>query len=92
VREYDDAMMHAKLACFDDGFAVVGTSNLDRQSFYHSWEVNLIVEDRDFAKRVSDAFDADFARARAVDLDVLARRSFLDKLRDRLAAILLRWI
>ncbi len=92
VREYDGAMMHAKLACFDDGFAVVGTSNLDRQSFYHSYEVNLIVEDRDFAKRVRESFDSDFARGRPIDLESLARRSFIERLRDRLAAFLVRLI
>ena len=92
VREYDAEMMHAKLACFDDDFAVVGTSNLDRQSLYHSYEVNLILEDAELAKRIRERFDADAARARTIDLPMLARRGFWERLRDRLAALLLRWI
>ena len=92
VREYDVAMMHAKLACFDDDFAVVGTSNLDRQSLYHSYEVNLILEDAELAKRIRERFDADTAKARPITLEMLAQRSFLERLRDRLAALLLRWI
>jgi len=46
VRIYEDpdAMMHAKLAAFDDRLAVVGTSNLDRQSLQHSCEVNVVFE------------------------------------------------
>ena len=92
VHEYDAEMMHAKLACFDDDFAVVGTSNLDRQSFYHSYEVNLILEDADLAKRVRERFDTDAARARTIDLATLARRSLFERVRDWLASLLLRWI
>ena len=92
VYEYDAEMMHAKLACFDEDYAVVGTSNLDRQSFEHSYEVNLILEDAELAKSIRERFDADVARARPVSLESLGRRSWLERLRDRLAALLLRWI
>ncbi|MFI5315592.1 MAG: phosphatidylserine/phosphatidylglycerophosphate/cardiolipin synthase family protein [Myxococcota bacterium] len=90
--EYDAAMMHAKLACFDTDWCAVGTSNLDRQSFEHSYEVNLIIEDAELAKRACALFDADVAAAREVSLESLGRRSLFERLRDRIAAILLRWI
>jgi cardiolipin synthase len=92
VYEHDTEMMHAKVACFDQSWAVVGSSNLDRQSFEHSYEVNLVIEDEGVAKRLRDRIDADLARARRVDLASLARRGWLDRLLDRLAAVLLRWI
>lgn len=92
VREYDAEMMHAKLACFDEGWAIVGSSNLDRQSFEHNYEVNLVLEDAGVAKRLRDRIDADLARARPVDLDSLARRGAFERLLDRLAALLLRWV
>ncbi len=92
VHEFDDGMMHAKVACFDESWAIVGTSNLDRQSFEHSYEVNLVLEDAGLAKRLRDRIDADLARARPVDLESLARRGAWDRLLDRLAAVLLRWI
>jgi cardiolipin synthase len=37
VYEYERSMMHAKAAVFDEGLAVLGTSNLDRQSLQHSY-------------------------------------------------------
>jgi len=92
VHEYDAEMMHAKLACFDETWAIVGTSNLDRQSFEHSYEVNLVIEDAGVAKRLRDRIDADLARARPVDLASLARRGTWQRLLDRLAALLLRWV
>ena len=36
VLEYQGAMMHAKVAQFDEEWAVVGSSNLDRQSLEHT--------------------------------------------------------
>ena len=92
VHEYDHEMMHAKLACFDQSWAIVGSSNLDRQSFEHNYEVNLVIEDSGAVKRLRDRIDADLARARAVDLDSLARRGGFERLVDRLAAVLLRWL
>jgi cardiolipin synthase len=92
VFEYDAAMMHAKLACFDGDWCAVGTSNLDRQSFEHSYEVNLVIEDADVAKRALDLFDADVAEAREVTLESLGRRSLFERIRDRFWAIVLRWV
>jgi cardiolipin synthase len=91
VHEYDGEMMHAKLACFDQSWAIVGSSNLDRQSFEHSYEVNLVIEDAGVAKRLRDRIDADLSRARPIDLASLARRGVFERLVDRLAAVLLRW-
>jgi len=91
VHEYDAEMMHAKLACFDDDWAIVGTSNLDRQSFEHSYEVNLVIDDAGVAKRLRDRIDADIARARPVDLASLAGRGLWERVLDRCAALLLRW-
>ena len=54
--------------------------------------MNLIFEDAGLAKTLRERFDADVARARPVSLESLGRRSWLERLRDRLAALLLRWI
>lgn len=92
VFEYDAAMMHAKLACFDTDWCAVGTSNLDRQSFEHNYEVNLIVEDAEFAKGSTALFDADAAQAREVSLESLGQRSLLERVLDGFWAIVLRWL
>ena len=92
VYEYDEEMMHAKVACFDEDFAIVGSSNLDRQSFERSYEVNLVIDDAGVAKGLRDRFDADVARARRVDLETLAQRAPLERMLDWMASLLLRWI
>jgi cardiolipin synthase len=61
-------MMHAKTAIIDDKFAMIGSYNLDERSRAKNLEVNVAVEDDDFAKHVRTWFDRDVARAQRVDL------------------------
>ena len=58
VKVYEDPrrMMHAKLAVFDDSLAVLGTSNLDRQSLDHSCEVNAVFKDPQTSKWILEHF------------------------------------
>jgi cardiolipin synthase len=92
VHEYDRVMMHAKVALFDRRWVIVGTSNLDRQSFEHSYEVNLVLEGGDVADRVGAMFRDDRAHSLPVDRASLAARGPLERLIDRLASVLLRLI
>jgi cardiolipin synthase len=89
VWEFEAAMMHAKCAVFDEARALIGTSNLDRQSLEHSYEVNLLVEGRELPGRLTRMIDDDIALSREVTSDALERRNFFERLRDRLARFLL---
>jgi cardiolipin synthase len=92
VSEYEAAMMHAKVGVFDGVWATVGTSNLDRQSFEHSYEVNLIVEGGQVPEHLRACFERDRERSRALDLSTLAARSLRERALDRLAALVLWFV
>jgi cardiolipin synthase len=85
-------MMHAKTAVFDESWAVVGTSNLDRQSFRHAYEVNLVVEGGETPPRLLESFDRDLADATEIDQQALAQRGPIERVLDRLASFSLRLI
>ena len=87
VRVYEDphAMMHAKLAAFDDRIAVVGTSNLDRQSLYHSCEVNAVVEGSEVPTWIREHFSARVLDLAPVDHGLRGAGSPLRWLADRWA-------
>lgn len=68
-------MLHAKTAIIDDEFTTVGSYNLDERSFRKNLEVNLAVEDREFARHVRSWFERDLARATRIDLATWRRRS-----------------
>lgn len=92
VHEYHAAVMHAKTAIFDGQWALLGTSNLDRQSFEHSYEVNLVVEGGEIPRRLRARFEKDVADAKRIDERWLAERGLLERVLDRLSALLLPWI
>lgn len=91
VFEYEASMMHAKVAIFDRQWAVVGSSNLDRQSFDHSYEVNVVLEG-DVVARLHETFVHAAAHSLRVDEDMLAGRSLWERWLDRASAIVLRFI
>lgn len=61
-------MMHAKTAIIDDGFAMIGSYNLDERSQTKNLEVNVAVEDEAFATYVRTWFDRDVEGAVELDL------------------------
>ena len=89
VFEYHQAMMHAKVAVFDDQWAMVGTSNLDRQSFRHNYEVNLIVEGGELPVQLRERIERDRDLSREIDEASLAARGPIERAIDRIAALLL---
>jgi cardiolipin synthase len=68
-------MLHAKTAIVDDRFTTIGSYNLDERSWHKNLEVNVGVEDRDFARHVRSWFERDLATATRVDLTTWRERS-----------------
>lgn len=92
IFEYATAMMHAKVALFDESWVLVGSSNLDRQSLERSYEVNLILEGGDVARRVAETFRDDLKQAVPLDAGSLASRGPLERACDLLAFALVRLV
>jgi len=74
-------MLHAKTAIIDDFFTTVGSYNLDERSWRKNLEVNLAVEDAEFARHVRSWFERDLQDATRIELGTwrersLARRGF----------------
>lgn len=86
VFEDGDRMLHAKLAAFDDALAILGTSNLDRQSLEHSYEVNLLIEDSAVTRWIRGHFGCATPGMNALDRAALARGGHLSRAMDHLAA------
>jgi cardiolipin synthase len=91
VFEYHQSMLHAKATVIDDSWSIVGTSNLDRQSFEHSYEVNLVIEGGTIPVQLATHFRDDMTRATLIDADHLASRGWVERVLDRLSAAVL-WV
>jgi cardiolipin synthase len=66
VWEYQPSMMHAKTMLVDDELSVVASINLDPLSLNKLEEVALVVQDRAFATKLAETFEADCTQSRAL--------------------------
>lgn len=78
-------MLHHKVASFGlSGPVVVGSANLDAQSFVHNGEVLAIIDDPEFRRRFDDMVATDTApdRARPIDHADLDSAPVLERMRS----------
>jgi cardiolipin synthase len=92
IREMHHAILHAKMATFDDELLLTGSANLDSRSFRHNLEIAVNVFDREAAAAAIAAFAPDGQRAVEVTLDEWRRRSVVDRLLERLASLWSYWL
>ena len=57
-------MIHAKTLVADGWFSKVGSTNLNFSSLAANWEIDLVVEDTDFAKQMEQLFEDDISKSR----------------------------
>ena len=68
IFEYSGPMIHAKTITADGWWSKVGSTNLNISSLGANWEIDLVAEDRDFAKKMEDLFEEDIANSREIHL------------------------
>ncbi|MCF8452437.1 MAG: cardiolipin synthase, partial [Pedobacter sp.] len=83
IYRYQKGFMHAKTIVFDCQLAMVGTSNMDIRSFDLNFEVNAIVYDREFAKKLHDTFYRDLNDSVKVDALEWEKRTAVRKLTEK---------
>ena len=70
VFEWNGAMLHAKTAVADGYFTRIGSSNLNVASWIGNCELDLVVEDEQFAERMARQYERDLANATEIVLDI----------------------
>ncbi|MFY9555844.1 MAG: cardiolipin synthase [Blastocatellia bacterium] len=90
IYEYKPSMMHAKIMIVDEGWSVVGSTNLDNRSFALNDEVNLAAFDPDLAARLHEDFAYDLAESASVSYDQWKRRSLFERAHEWLGWVLER--
>lgn len=68
VFEWNGSMIHAKTAVADGRWARVGSSNLNVASWISNYELDIAVEDEDFAHTMEAMYEQDLAQATEVVL------------------------
>ncbi len=66
VFEWNGAMLHAKTAVIDGRWSRVGSTNLNVTSWFTNWEIDVAIEDADFATAMEAMYLEDLANATEV--------------------------
>src|SRR5215213_1977862 len=69
IFEYGGPMIHAKTLVADGWWSKVGSTNLNFSSLVANWEIDLVVEDEDFASQMEELFEDDISKSREVRLE-----------------------
>jgi cardiolipin synthase len=73
VFEWNGPMIHAKTAVADGKFSRVGSSNLNIASWLGNWEMDLTIEDTNFAARMHEQYLKDLENSTEIVLNLQKR-------------------
>lgn len=84
---YRGEMLHAKTYLFDQCWSVIGSTNLDYQSFRYNDEGNVGILDVPFALQMTEVFEEDLKHSTRIDAASWRRRPFLERVKEHFFAI-----
>ena len=79
ILEYQPTMIHQKVTVVDDGLVVLGSANMNQRSLLQDDEIQLVVDDPDFAAAMSSMLDEDVAASRLVSAGDWKERGWLHR-------------
>ena len=86
------AVLHAKTAVIDGTWSTVGSANIDRRSFLHNYELNVVVLDPAFGKDMESAYAEDLRDSKEVTLEEWRHRPWSDRIKEWASRLTEYWI
>ena len=86
------AVLHAKTAVIDGAWSTIGSANIDRRSFIHNYELNVVVIDPGFGRDMENAFNEDLRSSKEVTLEEWRDRPWSDRVKEWAARLTEYWI
>ena len=86
------AVLHAKTAVIDGAWSTIGSANIDRRSFIHNYELNVVVIDPAFGRDMESAFNEDLRDSKEVTLEQWRDRPWADRVKEWAARLTEYWI
>jgi cardiolipin synthase len=86
------AVLHAKTAVIDGAWSTIGSANIDRRSFIHNYELNVVVIDPAFGRDMESAFNEDLRDSKEVTLEQWRDRPWADRIKEWAARLTEYWI
>jgi cardiolipin synthase len=90
IHTYLGQILHAKTYVFDDCWSIIGSTNLDFQSFRYNDEGNVGILDKGFASNLINIFEEDIKNSQKIEPESWKNRPFFDKLKEHFFSIFRR--
>jgi cardiolipin synthase len=90
IFEYQASMMHSKTWVADGIWSGIGTMNFDNRSLALNNETGLMVLDPGIGATMDSLFFEDLERAREITLEEFRRRPAWERIRERIAGLMVR--
>jgi cardiolipin synthase len=87
IHTYLGEMLHAKTYLFDRCWSIVGSTNLDYQSFVYNDEGNIGILNSSFASEMTEIFEDDLRNSVKIDEETWRKRPFLEKMEEHFFAL-----
>ena len=91
VYQYQPSVLHAKTALIDD-WATVGSSNLNQRSLHHDLEADVVLQSPASIAALADQFELDLKNSICVTPQLLAKRSWTEKMIGAFGSGLRHWL
>jgi cardiolipin synthase len=92
IFELQVAVLHAKTAVIDGAWSTIGSANIDRRSFIHNYELNVVIIDPAFGASMESAFNEDLHDSREVLLSQWRQRPVVDRFKEWMSRLGEYWI
>jgi cardiolipin synthase len=92
IYELKLSVLHAKTVVIDGVWSTVGSTNLDRRSFLHNSEMNVIVMGDVFGLEMEKAFQEDLHNSTEVTLAAWNQRPISNRFKEWLARVWDYWL
>ena len=79
IYEFNDDVLHSKLAIIDSVYTQVGSYNLDIVSGYKNLELNVSIFDPKIALELDKIFEKDLKNSTEITLEMLEKRTIFEK-------------
>ncbi|MBM7662424.1 cardiolipin synthase [Bacillus mesophilus] len=79
VYRYNSGFFHAKVIVIDEQVCDIGTANFDKRSLYLNHEINCLIYNQPFIRKVRSLLLQDIQTSEEVTPELLANRSFLQR-------------
>jgi cardiolipin synthase len=92
IYELKLAVLHAKTAVVDGTWATIGSTNMDRRSFMHNSELNVVVLGDEFGRQMENAFTEDIKDSQEVTREAWRKRPLTDHVKEWAAHVWDYWL